>query len=312
MSSVSQELGFEFKAMGSPCALRLVGRSQPALQAAAMIAIDEVRRIEQRYSRYREDSLVSRINAAAGTGRAIEVDAETAALFDFAAQLNSESAGRFDITSGVLRRAWDWGTARVPGAAEIEALRPLIGWPQVHWDGRCIALPKVGMQIDLGGIGKEYAADRATALLVSHGVAGGFVDLGGDIVVIGPRADAGPWSVGLQHPREAGALLGRVELARGALATSGDYARFVEFDGRRYSHLLDATTGWPAGHWQSVSVLAPNCTAAGAVATLAMLQDESAIGFLRAQGLPFLAVRHDGTRMSGGGFGAPVHPRPAG
>ncbi|MBK6470379.1 MAG: FAD:protein FMN transferase [Betaproteobacteria bacterium] len=298
--------------MGSPCAMRLVGRSQAALQAAAMIAIDEVRRIEQRYSRYREDSLVSRINAAAGTGRAIEVDAETAALFDFAAQLNSESAGRFDITSGVLRRAWDWGTARVPGAAEIEALRPLIGWPQVHWDGRCIALPKVGMQIDLGGIGKEYAADRATALLVSHGVAGGFVDLGGDIVVIGPRADAGPWSVGLQHPREAGALLGRVELARGALATSGDYARFVEFDGRRYSHLLDATTGWPAGHWQSVSVLAPNCTAAGAVATLAMLQDESAIGFLRAQGLPFLAVRHDGTRMSGGGFGAPVHPRPAG
>jgi thiamine biosynthesis lipoprotein len=143
-------------------------------------------------------------------------------------------------------------------------------------------------------------------------VAGGFVDLGGDIVVIGPRADAGPWSVGLQHPREAGALLGRVELARGALATSGDYARFVEFDGRRYSHLLDATTGWPAGHWQSVSVLAPNCAAAGAVATLAMLQDESAIGFLRAQGLPFLAVRHDGTRMSGGGFGAPVHPRPAG
>lgn len=309
---MSQELGFEFKAMGSPCALRLVGRSQSALQAAAMIAIDEVRRIEQRYSRYREDSLVSRINAAAGTGRAIEVDAETAALFDFAAQLNSESAGRFDITSGVLRRAWDWGTARVPGAAEIEALRPLIGWPQVHWDGRCIALPKVGMQIDLGGIGKEYAADRATALLVSHGVAGGFVDLGGDIVVIGPRADAGPWSVGLQHPREAGALLGRVELARGALATSGDYARFVEFDGRRYSHLLDATTGWPAGHWQSVSVLAPNCAAAGAVATLAMLQDESAIGFLRAQGLPFLAVRHDGTRMSGGGFGAPVHPRPAG
>lgn len=307
-----QELGFEFKAMGSPCQLRLVGGSEAALQAAGVIAIAEVRRIEQRYSRYREDSLVSRINAAAGTGRTIEVDAETAALFDFAAQLHAESAGRFDITSGVLRRAWQWGGSRVPSAAEIEALRPLIGWPQVHWDGRCIALPEAGMQIDLGGIGKEYAADRAAVLLAARGAAGGFVDLGGDIVVIGPRADGNPWRIGLQHPRQAGALLGSVELARGALATSGDYARFVKVGDRRYSHLLDATTGWPAGHWQSVSVVAPSCAAAGALATLAMLQDESAIDFLCAQGQPFLAVRHDGIRMAGGGLGASVHPPPAG
>lgn len=309
---MSHELGFDFQAMGSPCALRLVGRPEAALQAAAVVAIDEVRRIEQRYSRFREDSLVSRINAAAGTGRAIDVDAETAALLDFAAQLHAVSVGRFDITSGVLRRAWDWGSARVPSAGEIDALRPLIGWQQVHWDGRSIALPRTGMQIDLGGIGKEYAADRAAALLVARGVAGGFVDLGGDIVVIGPRADASPWRVGLQHPREAGALLGCVELGRGALATSGDYARCVEVNGRRYGHLLDATTGWPAGHWQSVSVLATSCAAAGALASLAMLKDESAIGFLREEGQPFLAVRHDGARLTGGGMGASVHPPPEG
>ena len=131
-------------------------------------------------------------------------------------------------TSFGLRRHRAWqrecrgdDAARVPGAAEIDALRPLIGWQQVQWDGRCIALPRNGMQIDLGGIGKEYAADRAAALLGAHGVSGGFVDLGGDIVVIGPRADASPWRVGLQHPRKAGALLGCVELGRGALATSG-------------------------------------------------------------------------------------------
>lgn len=309
---MNHDFGFEFKAMGSPCTLRLIGPDEAALQTAAKAAIDEVQRIEQRFSRYRDDSLVSRINVAAGTGQTIEVDAEAGALFDFAAQLHAESAGRFDITSGVLRRAWQWGGSRVPGAAEIEALRPLIGWPQVHWDGRRIALPKAGMQIDLGGIGKEYAADRAAVLLAAHGVAGGFVDLGGDIVVIGPRADGNPWRIGLQHPRQAGALLGSVELARGALATSGDYARFVKVDGRRYSHLLDATTGWPADHWQSVSVLAPSCAAAGALATLAMLQDESAIDFLCAQGQPFLAVRHDGTRMARGGFDASVHPPPAG
>lgn len=287
------ELGFEFTAMACPCALRLVGDSEAMLRSAAEAAIAEVRRIEATYSRYRSDSVVGRINAAAGSGLAVEVDDETAALLSFAARLYEDSSGRFDITSGVLRRAWDFRSGRVPTPAQIDALRPLVGWHQVHWDGRHLALPRSGMEIDLGGIGKEYAADRAAARLAEHGVAAGFVDLGGDMVILGPRGDGSAWRLAIQHPRQPEGLLAEVDLRGGALATSGDYARGFVVAGRRYSHLLDARTGWPVQRWQSVSVLAPTCTAAGALATVAMLLGDDALAFLRQQQQAFIAVRDD-------------------
>src|SRR6185295_7994355 len=152
--------------------------------AAAEAAIAELRRIEAKYSRYRDDSVIGQINARAGRGEALAVDAETAALLHFAAQLHADSGGRFDITSGVLRRAWDFASGQLPSAAQIERLRPLVGWPQVQWDGHSIALPRAGMALDFGGIGKEYAADRCAALLAERGIVHGFVELGGDIRVL--------------------------------------------------------------------------------------------------------------------------------
>lgn len=288
------ELGFAFTAMACPCELRLVGGEPPPLRAAADAAIAEVRRIEAKYSRYRTDSVVSRLNASAGSATGQAVDPETAALLDFAAELHRASEGRFDITSGVLRRAWDFRQPRLPDVAQIDALRPLIGWHQLHWDGQQLALPRPGMEIDLGGIGKEYAADRAAALLADRGLRGGFVDLGGDIRVIGPRADGSPWRLGIQDPRQPSAVLAQIDLGQGALATSGDAARGFDLDGRRYSHLLDATTGWPVQRWHSVSVQAPTCVAAGALATLAMLMGDDAPAFLRQQQASFLAVGADG------------------
>lgn len=293
------ELGFEFGAMSSPCELRLVGSDEAKLAAAADVAITEVRRIEAKYSRYREDSIVSRINAAAGSGQAIEADDETAALLNFAAQLHAVSEGRFDITSGVLRRAWNFRSKQLPTAVQIDALLPLIGWQRVRWADHAIALPDAGMEIDFGGIGKEYATDRAAALLLERGATGGFVNLGGDIRVIGPRADGTPWRLALQRPRQVDAWLGHVELGQGALATSGDYERCIEVDARRYGHVLDARSGWPVNHWQSISVVAPTCAAAGALCTLALLAADSALPFLEAQQQRFLAVRHDGRIFDG-------------
>lgn len=282
--------GFDFQAMSSACEIRLDGDDEVVLAEAAQRAIDEVFRIERKYSRYRDDSIVSLINAAAGGKEAVEVDAETAALLAFAGELHAASDGLFDITSGVLRRVWDFRAGRLPEPEALAAQLPLIGWSQVELgDGR-VRLPRAGMELDFGGFGKEYAADRAATLLVDAGLGHGFVNLGGDIRVLGPRADGTPWRFGIAHPRATNATIASVEMSGGALATSGDYERFFEHDGRRYCHILDPHTGWPVSTWASISVTAPACLAAGALSTIAMLQGEQAIAFLTTRGASFLAL----------------------
>lgn len=291
----AQDCGFRFEAMACDCEVRIAGWSERKAAPLAQRAIDEVRRIEAKYSRYRADSVVSRINAAAGSGRAVEVDAETAQLLAFAQQLHQQSEGLFDVTSGILRRAWDFRARRKPGEGELDALLGRIGWHKLRFDGQRIALPLAGMELDFGGFGKEYAADRAAALLQAAGVRHGMVNLGGDIRVIGPRPDGCPWVIGIQHPREPHTVIAHCAVRDGALATSGDYERsFADDDGRRYCHVLDPRSGWPVSHWQSVSVVAPACVAAGALTTIAMLKQADALAFLDAQGVAYLAVDSQG------------------
>lgn len=288
------ELGFDFSAMAGMNEVRVAGAHEGLLLQAAQAAIAEVRRIESRYSRYNPDSIVSRINTAAGTGQALAVDAETAGLLAFAGQLHQISEGRFDITAGVLRRAWDFRRPRLPQEAELQPLLALIGWPKLRLTAGSIELPLRGMELDFGGFGKEYAADRAAAVLLQAGVTHGYVNLGGDIRVVGPRADGSGWCFGLQHPRRADALVGQVVLTDGALATSGDYERFFELDGRRYCHLIDPRSGWPVEHWQSASVLGPTCAAAGALSTLTMLMGKQGLDWLQSQEVDFMLVDSTG------------------
>jgi thiamine biosynthesis lipoprotein len=284
------EVGFEFEALGTVCQMRLCAPTNTVAADAARVAIAEVRRIEAKYSRYRADSVVSRINAAAGTGVPVGVDEETATLLRFADTLHAASEGRFDITSGILRRVWDFKSQRVPSEADVSALLPDIGWQQVDWNGAALSLPRSGMELDFGGFGKEYAADRAAAVLHGAGVTGGTVNLGGDVSVVGPRPDGQPWRIGIAHPRKAGGVIASIEMTHGALATSGDYERAFEVDGRRYCHILDPRTGWPVTCWQSVSVAGPACLASGALTTIAMLMGEDAHAFLQSQGVGYLTV----------------------
>lgn len=279
----------EFRAMGSPCRLHLAGVALPRAQALAELALAEVQRIEQAWSRYQDDSVVSRINRAAGTGKVVAVDAETAHLLDFADQLWRASEGRFDITSGVLRRAWNFRQASVPDAARLAQVCSLIGWADVAWNGEFISLPRTGMEIDFGGLGKEYAVDRVATLLIEAGQRSGVVNLGGDLRVLGPRPDGQPWQMAVAHPRQPGENLVSWPLLEGALATSGDYERCIDVAGRRYAHILDPRTGWPVSDWQSISVFAPACLAAGALCTVAMLSGPAAPDFLREQGVDFVA-----------------------
>ena len=268
------------------------GRADEAA-ALAQHGIDEVLRIERTYSRYLDDSIVARINAAAG-GQAVLCDAETWALLEYADQLHRASDGLFDITSGVLRRAWNFKQPRVPDAGELAALRALIAWPSVERHDMRVRLPQRGMEIDFGGFGKEYAADRAGALLAARGVRHGYVNLGGDMRVLGPKPDGTPWLIGIQHPRKVNALIATLPVQQGGLATSGDYERFFELDGARYCHVLDPRSGMPVTHWRSVSVLAPLAVVAGNCTTMAMLKGPAGLAWLQASGMDFLAIDQQG------------------
>jgi len=272
------------------------------MRQAAAQAIAEVQRIEHKFSRYRKDSIVSRINQSAG-GSAVDVDAETADLLVFADALWHLSDGLFDITSGVLRQAWDFRAARLPEPAVLQSVLARVGWDKVERSGSAVRLALPGMELDFGGFGKEYAADRAATILHGHGMHHALVNLGGDLHALGARAlpelqDDTAWQIEIQHPRPDTASgtssLAVLALQQGGLATSGDYERFFIQDGRRYCHVLNPRTGQPVTHWQSVSVLATNTTTAGALTTIAMLKEADALDWLSAQGARYLAVQSDG------------------
>ena len=277
--------------MASRCEVRLALDDEPSARRLAQVAIDEVRRIEAKYSRYRSGSVVSQISAQAGLGW-VECDDETLALLEFADQLFEQSAGLFDITSGVLRRAWNFRQPALPSVDVLHDLCALIGWRSVQCEGRRVRLPRVGMELDFGGFGKEYAADRAARVLMAQGVRNGYVNLAGDIHVMGPQGqgEQQPWLIGIQDPRHSEKLVASIPIASGALATSGDYERFFELDGRRYCHILHPKSGQPVNHWRSVSVLAPSAIVAGSHATIAMLQQAEGRAFLEDSGLTYLAI----------------------
>ena len=294
VSRETDALIFEFYALGSDCSLQLFSPDRPLAQDAAIAIEREVARIEARYSRYRAESELSRINEAAMSGGSVDVDAETAGLIDYAYACYRRSDGLFDITSGLLRNAWNFSSGTLPSPEAIAELLPRIGLDKIRWDKPRLTFETPGMQLDLGGIGKEYAADRAAEICAAIGLEHGLVDFGGDIRLIGPRPGGLPWKIGIRHPRIPDRPIATVDLAAGALATSGDYERFIEVAGRRYCHILNPRTGWPARGLRSVSVISPNCLVAGSLATIAMLKGREAIVWLRSLGVRHLFVDEDG------------------
>lgn len=285
---------FAFRAMAAGNEIQVQGVDAATAERAAALAIAEVARIEAKYSRYRADSVVSTINARAG-GEPVAIDAETASLLAYASACHRESGGLFDATSGVLRRAWRFDQARVPTSTELDVVTPLIGWQRVELDGSSVRLPLAGMELDFGGFGKEYAVDRAALVLREAGCECALVNLAGDVSIIGPQTDGTAWQVGIRHPRRDGGLLAKLPVMSGALATSGDYERFIEVDGVRHCHVLDPRTGLSARGFQSVTVHAGSCLVAGSATTIAMLKGrEDGLAWLRALGLPHLCVLEDG------------------
>lgn len=284
----------QFRAMASPCEVLLEPQDIALCQYLTQLAAAEAERIEQKYSRYRADSVLSQLNANAGDWQTL--DNETRQLLAFADSCYQLSGGLFDISSGILRRIWQFdGSANIACQQQIDALLPYIGWHQVKLEAERLFLP-AGMELDLGGIAKEYAVDKVMQLLAAQFSAASMpsivVNFGGDMSCSRPRVDGSLWHIGIENPVLVDQAISAVGLNQGALATSGDSRRFLLKDGIRYSHILNPKTGWPVMHApRSVTVAAPNCLLAGMLATTALLQGVDAEAFLQAQSFKYWLLR---------------------
>ncbi len=283
-----QYFNYQFKAMGTPCEIQIYANNELHAQEATNQVVNDVNRLEALYSRYRKDSFLSTINRYAAAGKSISVDAETAGLLNYADTCYQQSDGLFDITSGKLRLAWRFDSGAIPTQSTLNQLLQQIGWHRLDWNPPVLSFSIPGMEIDFGGIVKEYAVDRAAALCLEAGIQHGIINLGGDIKIIGPQADGSPWNVGIRHPRKPGAMLQTLALTHGALASSGDYERFILVEGVRYSHVLNPKTGWPVKYMSSVSVVGDFCVVAGSASTIAMLKEEKGAKWLEDLALPHL------------------------
>lgn len=275
--------------MGSPCEVLTDGGNKQLADRVSSVVATEAWRIEDKFSRYLDGNVIHRINTA--QGEPVEVDAETGNLLDFAATLFEISGGRFDITSGVLRAVWTFdGSDNIPAQDNIDNALGRVGWQRATWADPCLTL-QPGMEVDLGGIGKEYAVDRCTTLARSAANVPAMINFGGDLAVTSPPVTRDTWKVGIEGPTVDSAEK-LVDLRQGALATSGDARRFLIRDGVRYSHILDPRSGWPVPDAPaSITVAADTCTQAGMMSTLAMLRGAEAEDFLAAQELLYWCRR---------------------
>ena len=262
-----------FRAMSTPCKVNAHGVAAETIRDFQRDVIAWVGQFEARYSRFIPDSLIGKINGAAGE-HWIETDPETDRLFALCQELFFFTRGSFDPTALPLIQLWNWKQrpAVVPEADAIQSARELVGWNKIQRRPGGIFLPQRGMALDLGGIGKEYAVDCVMSMASQRGIENVLVDFGQDVRVRGQAKEKKFWWIGLEDARQPGKCWTGVAVTDQAVATSGDYLRHFEVNGIRYGHILDPRTGYPAlNDCRAASVIAPSCTIAGLLATSACI-----------------------------------------
>lgn len=283
--------------MGCPCEIGVYSADSGLAELAVAEAKEEVQRLDRKYSHFNSGSYISRVEQLASRPGGTKVDPETSALLDYAATQFRVSDGLFDITAGTLARTWR-NRADLPSQSELDRALALTGWDKLEWTSRRLIIP-AGMRLELGGVVKEYAADRAALLIKRRRLNSAFVELGGDIHVAGPLPDGSPWHMGVREPvyreRREKEAMAAIPVLAGGLATSGDYERSFRVNGKLYGHIINPRSGYPVESFQSVSVLAPSCLLAGSMSTLAMLKGVKAgLELLRDSGFAWLARTPDG------------------
>lgn len=262
-----------FTAMSTACSVKFRGSNPTLARQLQDEILNWVSEFEAKYSRFIPDSLISRINAAAGE-HWVEVDPETDAIFNLCQEMIFFTKGVFDPTSLPLIRLWNWkaNPPVIPTEDTIAATREIVGWRKIQRRKGGIFLPRNGMCLDLGGIGKEYAVDRVLTMCLNRAITNVLVDFGQDVRVHGQPADKPAWHIGLDDPKNPGKCWTGVAVNNHGVATSGDYLRHFTVEGRRFGHIIDPRTGWPVNNKvMAVSVIAPSCTLAGIISTSAFI-----------------------------------------
>lgn len=246
--------------MGTMVEITAVAPSETLAQAALTAGFHEIRRLENLLSTWIETSELSRVNQAAGQ-EPVSVSDETFSLLTRAVEIADYTDGGFNIAIGPAVKLWNIPEApRIPSEIELEIAAQYVDYHRINLDParRAVFLEKPGMQIDVGGIGKGFAAEKAAAFMREVGASGGLVAVAGDFRVFGKRADGTAWPIGIQHPRQPGKVLATLDATDEAISTAGDYARFFIKDDVRYHHILDPRTLQPARLCQSVTIVAPD------------------------------------------------------
>ncbi|MBU2022113.1 MAG: FAD:protein FMN transferase [Gammaproteobacteria bacterium] len=282
----------QFECMASNCSILIECEQTQLAKNAAKKAITEAWRIEHKFSRYQANNTFSKIHSKTDITQIL--DQETAQLMVFANHAYHASEGLFDITSGILRKAWKFdGSDNLPQQSVINELLNNVGWTKLGWSPNNpteLKLPS-GMELDFGGIGKEYAVDKMLSIcriILSKTSAAFLINCGGDLACNGRRLNGESWKVGIESINDQEKAKHIVALSSGALATSGDSRRFLLKDGIRYSHVLNPITGLAMiDAPRSVTVAAPTCINAGIISTLALLQGSDAESFLASLDMPY-------------------------
>ena len=295
-----------WSALGTDCEVQYTAPSSAQAQAFETAAVAWVAAFEAKYSRFRPDSLISRINAAAGRAP-VAIDAEMEGLLALCERLHFMTQGVLDPTALPLLRLWDYKapSPRLPTEVEIAAAQRLVGWKKVQRTPGHVFLPEPGMALDFGGFGKEWAVDIVAQIARDHGLTAALIDFGHDLRAVGLPPGRPAWHIGLEDPAAPGALKGSLALTRGqGVASSGDYLRRVVIDGVRYGHIVDPRTGRPvANGCRQATIIAPTCLQAGVLSTAAfVLGVKAGLELIQAQPGAEGQLLTDSTRAQTRGF----------
>lgn len=288
--------------MGTVVEIVADGQNSKELEAALDAAFAEITRLDNLLSRYHQDSDVSHISRS-DTG--VAVAPETIEVITLGLDVARRSGGAFDLTLGQLKALWgfDLENPAVPDAVTLAGALNDIGPTALRLEDQQVSKRAPHLQVDLGGIAKGYAVDRAIAVLKQHGVASAAVNAGGDMYLLGQRPERA-WRIGIQHPRQTNSVIETVQVHDRAVVTSGDYERFFEVDGVRYHHIFDPRTGLPARDCQSVTIISDSVALADALATAVfVLGPESGLQLLaQYPGSEALIVAADGSTQTSPGW----------